>query len=609
MTSPRAFRSILAILIVAFLVNITPLTLYFMHVYRRGYETIEGQVTQSMIAETRFIMDDLDSEIGTTVTRLYELLAYRATNTLVLSEANVYSTYDKLMAKLDLAMQLSLIVSSSSYIRDITIYFPERALAISALTNIRTIGPADMEYLHALLSSGDGKLFTYVGSTPYLVAQTLGNHRRVEALLTRLPAVIISAEISGSSISTVLASYTSGIEREMRLIRVATGEQLATSGGSVGDRSPAIDRDPPQKVDSEGNFDWSVDGQRYFVSHSSSDDLGWRLEYLVPASVVSEALKAFGDWVPVSVAVVLGTIVLFAVSVYSFIYRPTHVLMRAFQNVEKGDLSVKLAPTFSTEFAALFDGFNRMTANLQHLIHQEYVLGLLAKDAELKQLQLQINPHFLYNSFFILRSMIREEELDSAQRLSDLLGRYLNYISHSTSAVTTLGDEVEHARAYAEIQQLRFSRRLRIDFEQLPHQAAAICVPRLVLQPLIENALEHGVQDSTPRGEIRIWFRFADQFITIVVEDNGSSMTAARAKTLQDSVSANAEGVSVQSDSSQPNAYPDELPTGIALTNIHRRLVLMYGSPSGLTFSVSDLGGLCVQLIIRHGGDSACVDC
>jgi two-component system sensor histidine kinase YesM len=197
-------------------------------------------------------------------------------------------------------------------------------------------------------------------------------------------------------------------------------------------------------------------------------------------------------------------------------------------------------------------------------------------------LQYQINPHFLYNTYFILCSLLQEDEVEQATMLADTTGRFLRYITNSTKEQATLREEIEHAQVYAQIQQMRYSNRVQLSFGRCPEWFMDLAVPRLILQPLIENAFEHGMKQCVGRGAIRIGFEGESDRVIISVEDSGEGLTDELLVHLKEILS---------SDQYSPNE-------SIALYNIHRRLHLTYGHGSGLHISRSGLGGLCCSLIL-----------
>lgn len=211
-------------------------------------------------------------------------------------------------------------------------------------------------------------------------------------------------------------------------------------------------------------------------------------------------------------------------------------------------------------------------------------MHLLNMKAQMKQLQYQISPHFLYNTYFLLRGLLQEEEFEKASQLSDIIGRYLKYITVSGSDAVTLGKELEHAMAYTQIQQFRFSKRVSIHFPDCPNEWKNLLIPSLIIQPLIENAFEHGILDKMNGGLIQVGIVYLKENLTISVEDNGESLTDEKLEEL----------IEMISNKETP------LTGSVALNNIHKRIIMSCKTGSGLFLSRSPLGGLCCTIRIIY---------
>jgi two-component system, sensor histidine kinase YesM len=222
-----------------------------------------------------------------------------------------------------------------------------------------------------------------------------------------------------------------------------------------------------------------------------------------------------------------------------------------------------------------------MVERLKTLINQIYKQKILSQKAELKQLQSQINPHFLYNSFFILSRMIKLGQYENSSDFASQLGGYFKYITRSASDEIELQKEVEHARVYTNIQEIRFSRRIRVIFQDLPDCWNDIIVSRLIIQPVIENAFEHGLENKKKDGIIQVTFNSIDRGIQISVEDNGEELTGNELANLQQMI-----------------AELDDTTEYTGILNIHRRITLKFGEESGMVLSKSTLGGLRVDINI-----------
>ena len=213
-------------------------------------------------------------------------------------------------------------------------------------------------------------------------------------------------------------------------------------------------------------------------------------------------------------------------------------------------------------------------------IQQEYKHRIKAQQAQLIRLQSQINTHFLYNSYFILHRMILLEDNENAAIFSQSLGTYLRFVTRNDGDLTPLCKEVEHARVYAEIQAMRFSSRVTLNFGDLSKEWNDTIVPRLIIQPIIENAFKYGLENKVSEGLLKISFEGYGQFLSIIIEDNGEALSDADLERLTNSLKAK-----------------DDVVETTGLINIHKRLRYHFGSGSGLAFFRSDLGGL--KTVIR----------
>ncbi len=278
-------------------------------------------------------------------------------------------------------------------------------------------------------------------------------------------------------------------------------------------------------------------------------------------------------------------IVLATFAFYHMICRPLKRVSVKMQQVGEGDLNVRMAEEKTAELNDVGRTFNSTVEHLRLLIDREYKSRLLAMSAEKKALQYQISPHFLYNTYFQLRNLILLEENEQAGRLADLMGRYLRYIVHQDAVCAALGEEMEHARNYADIQSMRFKGRIEVRYNVEGDDWQEVIVPRLLLQPLLENAFAHGLKDMEKDGLILLSLKRCGDAIVISVEDNGDGFDDAMPDKLARSVE------------SGPGAAGES----VALTNIHRRLRLHFGERSGLQFGRSDMGGLKVTIRIEPG--------
>lgn len=328
----------------------------------------------------------------------------------------------------------------------------------------------------------------------------------------------------------------------------------------------------------EGRFDLRIGDQHYLVIYSKINALGGILFTYMDGKAITGVISKYNGLVVVLAAAALIIIVVFSLSVNQMIHKPLHHLIRAFRKIELDPNQIATRSSIpSNEFNYLNKSFERMKQELNASIKQNYEHKLALQQSELKQLQSQINPHFLYNGFYNLYRMCRAEDMEGAAELSMRLANYYEFITRSGSDEVPLRLEYQHAVDYGEIQQIRFSRYIRMDIQAIPEALAELAVPRLVIQPIIENAFKHAFERGKTMETCLLRFEQKGDTLDIFVEDSG--------KTLAD------ETIEQLNQKLQDPAAVTEK-TG--LINVCNRLKLRYGEDSGLKVSRSKLGGLCV---------------
>ena len=326
------------------------------------------------------------------------------------------------------------------------------------------------------------------------------------------------------------------------------------------------------------------DGKQYYFIRTRHDFSDLSIAAILPVDQVMSSLYRLQRLLRLLEIIGVLTVLLATAAFYQVICRPLKNISDKMRQVGGGDLSVRMGPESTAELTDVSLTFNRMAGRLQQLIDREYRSRLLAASAEKKALQYQISPHFLYNTYFQLRNLIMLEENEQAGVLADLMGRYLRYIVRQEDCAA-LEEEMDHAKNYADIQAMRFRGRISVRCDVPDGDWKGLIVPRLIVQPLIENAFGHGLRNVEKDGLVLITLRQTDREVRIRVEDNGEGLSENAMEALRRSVE------------NGPGGEND----GVALSNIHRRLQLHFGPDSGLALDRSALGGLRAEIRIVQG--------
>ena len=322
----------------------------------------------------------------------------------------------------------------------------------------------------------------------------------------------------------------------------------------------------------------SLGGQKFYTFVHEDSDYGFTLVNLMPSDVLDASTAPLTALLFAYAALSVALIVIYISFLGRSVHRPIRRLLRGFEKVRSGDLEVQIPPSGPGEFHQLTDGFNQMVQNLSEAIQTIYEQKVYTQQIEFKQLQAQINPHFLYNTFFMLERLVDDEDFEASRATCRYLGEYFRYITYTGSQQTTLKAEFAHAMNYLNLQKLRYEGSLVTEVDELPQDIADCVTPRLIFQPILENAFTHGFDRSTAYMRIRIRIETDGEDIRFIFE-NSSSHAPLRALEMElDSI------------------VPEKETTG--LMNIHRRIRLLYGDPYGLCLSQSELGGLNVTLLV-----------
>lgn len=232
----------------------------------------------------------------------------------------------------------------------------------------------------------------------------------------------------------------------------------------------------------------------------------------------------------------------------------------------------------SDEVGTLYNGYNTMAESLNAAIKQDYHDKLVVLDAQMKSLEARINSHFLFNTLESINSMAELEDNEQIATMSLSLGNMFRYTLKTQSELVTVNDELGNVQDYVSIQQIRFDYRFRLvtDMsEDFRHRK----VLKLILQPLVENALYHGLKYCSCGDQITITGKEEGPYLLIDVRDNGQGMKPEQILSLQKNLSEEASFTELGHRNKQ----------SIGLKNIHSRIELYYGSGYGLSIT-SDYG-------------------
>jgi len=269
---------------------------------------------------------------------------------------------------------------------------------------------------------------------------------------------------------------------------------------------------------------------------------------------------------------------------------------------EFGRTSLSVIPVYDTnnEIGILTKSFSAMSQRINTLINREYAAQIKRKEAELSALQSKINPHFLYNTLEMIKSMSEEENFSGIYDATHYLSKILQYSLHFENELVTVREEIASVRYYVKIQQMRFNNRFKVIFD-LPPKVLDCKILKFIIQPLVENSIYHGLETKLGSGVIIISGAIKpDGGLSITITDNGVGISEEDLKIIQNSLKSGINGFIEQQDDDPLLLKNTRVHSnrGFALMNIHTRLQLRYGTKSGLMINSSPNRGTTVTVNI-----------
>lgn len=331
----------------------------------------------------------------------------------------------------------------------------------------------------------------------------------------------------------------------------------------------------------EGTELISIGDMDYMVSYLRSEELGWYMIDYVPLGDALQPIVRTQYYFYFTCLLLLVTGIITVTFFYRKVQVPILTLLKGVRQLKNGEFSHRIRRTSNNEFDILYFNFNDMAQQIEDLIEKVYKEKIISREALVKQLQAQINPHFLYNCLFFINNMNRLGNDEAVTAMTQNLAEYFRYTTRLNEPLTALDKEIGVVRNYLNIQSLRMER-LQFDIH-IPDSMKSCQVPKLLIQPLVENSVIHGIEKSQLAGLVRIRGSENEKGFSLTVEDDGKGMT-------------HEEILALTSRIKQP--LDDTM--GCALWNIRQRMLIYFGTDSSMRIDRSVLGGLLVELNWPH---------
>lgn len=560
------FKKIMA----AFLAALLPLMAITWMMNEQGADHIRSEISDSILNTTRFYLESLDQEADRISRYLPNYVMDRDLME-VAATGEQMNSYERSYKILDIQHRLDLMKNSSPFIREAKAYIPLIERTVLSNSFETKLNAEEYEAMQP-----DKKLYT----EPFIYWQDRLFITMQYPASKKNPLYVVGVELSTGKIKETLAQIGNSRGGQTVLFNLDRGWEI-NSGSDLEFhglmKELAFDK---QAANMDEGYDTiHYKGKRYLTVFKYSSLWNSYMVTSIPEEMILGSLEVYKALFWWACALAVFIFLFFTYFLIRLIYRPLIKLVRSFRRMQQNELEPILIDRRKDEFGYLYQAFNDTVKSLKTLIEENYEQQIRNQRSELKRLQSQINPHFLYNCFFVLCRLIKSDsQKEKAYQFCLYIGQYFQFITRHHDDDIPLEMELEHSRTYVEMQSICYGDRIQVLFEA---EAQPIEVPRLILQPIIENAYKYALGNMRGTGELWVHSKLQNDAFYIYVEDNGEFMTDEEIEAL---------GKRLRYSTNQ-------LEETTGLLNVHRRIQLRYGEAYGITVSRSELGGL--QAIIK----------
>lgn len=344
-----------------------------------------------------------------------------------------------------------------------------------------------------------------------------------------------------------------------------------------------------KKIMNAGNEgEWittSLHDRSVYLNHKSLAQAGWSMVTVIPRDdIFGVSFQLRTEMITAALVITLIAYVL-AYAISGSSTRRLSQLVKSMRQVHRGDMDVALEPVGGDEIGQLMLNFQKMMDQIHILMEEKYKDGQEIKSLELKALQAQINPHFLYNSLDLVNCIAIRRDVPEIVRMINALTRFYRLSLNSGQDTLSIEDELRHIEIYVQIQNMRFEDRI-VYIQEVEPLIMRLQTIKIILQPIVENAILHGIFKKKDRsGTVTVRGRQENGRVIFEVTDDGVGMPPDML---------NEEGLPVSTSSERQ----DGLKGGYGLRNIHDRLKIAYGEGYGIACISSPGEGTTVTVTI-----------
>ena len=558
----KRFRdfSIRTKLIIGFLTILLPLVLILSIVF---YSYSAEIVLKQSLEQTREIVEQFSISLDNYMGLMRNKMEILADSPTIQEELNTHQDKediknDSFYSRNKRIRRIMLQIYSSVTMNDVEIYgINETNHYLSLWSKKYEIPDKDILFENANLSKGRSVLVNNIND-----ADTIQMIKMVKDLQTYKPIGYIRFGLKRNYIEKMAKNINFGSDGSV----VIFDENLNKISGIAHDS--ALSKLLKEKP-SIGNFSYSEGKNEYTAVHIHSDSTGWTTVGVIPLRYINKDLAGIQYLTVIIIVLTIIIGVTVSVIIAQSLILPLENTVNALEKFSRGDFAVRLKENRCDEIGKLNRIFNKAIKEINELMQKVTQSEILNKEMEFKTLQSQMNPHFLYNTLDTINWLAFKEKQTEICNLVAAISSLIRASISNKKSIITIEQELDYVKNYIYIQHIRYKDRFDIIYdidESLLKQA----VPKLIIQPIVENAIIHGIENSKNKNLLYISVKRENGCIIIIVKDTGIGMTDEKVSELLKEP-LNAEG-------DEQKAH-----TNLGLYAVHKRIQLMYGDLYGLT--------------------------
>ncbi|WP_121610217.1 cache domain-containing sensor histidine kinase [Mesobacillus foraminis] len=414
-----------------------------------------------------------------------------------------------------------------------------------------------------------------------------------DEVVTAVRAIVApeNQEVKGVILIDLKQRVIAEATKDVRLGKSGYLMVMDEDGESIYSPEAAGERDLslPGNTDKAGTFSRTVDGSKKQFIYSKLSIANWTTLGVFPSG---EAVKEVREIIFYVISFVFFLCFIgIAASYYlaGSMSRPIHQLIFFMKKAEAGDLTVRYEDDRKDELGMLGRSFNNMLGQVERLISLTERQERKKREAELRSLQEHIKPHFLYNTLDTINWMARKQGAEDAARLVGSLSRLFRIGLSQGKDRISLSEEIEHINSYLSIQKARYKDKLNYSIE-VPEKDKHASIPKLILQPIVENAIYHGIKERRGPGHLRIQAEEINGELKISVSDDGKGIPRERLQKLKESLRSPMEDAG-EGEGNGP---------GYGMRNTQARIQFTCGGRYGISIESLEGKGTTVTILLPY---------